>query len=145
MPASAKPSRRRSHNTPAARRLRRIRWKGLRLCSPSCSANLWELEAAGNPYLANQLRLCAVRAVSYDADSDVAVIALDSPRQLNAVEHRIIGPRYEQSVAVSTSYSAHVELDNFDRAIAVQIRSPPAQLRSKLTRLAAAGQRSARG
>ncbi len=99
-----------------------------------------ELEAAGNTYLANQLRLSAVRAVSYDADADTAVIALESSRQLNPVECRVIGPRYEQSVAVSKTYSAHVELDNFDRAIAVQILSPPAGLRTKLRQLAAANQ-----
>jgi len=99
-----------------------------------------ELEAAGNPYLANQLRLSAVRAVSYDAEADTAVIALESSRQLDPVQRRVIGPRYEQSVAVSKSYSAHVELDSFDRAVAVQILSPPAGLRTKLRQLAAANQ-----
>lgn len=100
-----------------------------------------ELEAAGNIYLANQLRLSVVRAVSYDTDADIAVIALESPRQLNPVECRVIGARYEQSVPVSRTYSAHVELDNFDRAIAVEILSPPAELRTKLRQLAAANQR----
>ena len=96
-----------------------------------------ELDAAGNAYLANQLRLSAVRSVSYDADSDAAVIALESPRQLNPLQRTAVGARYEQSVPVSKTYSAHVELDNFDRAVAVEILSPPAQLRAKLRKLAA--------
>jgi hypothetical protein len=100
-----------------------------------------ELDAAGNAYLANQLRLSAVRSVTYDAASDAAVIALESPRQLNSVERRVIGVRYEQSVPVSKTYSAHIDVDNFDRAMSVEILSPPSELRAKLRKLAASNQR----
>jgi hypothetical protein len=100
-----------------------------------------ELDAAENAYLANQLRLSAVRSVTYDADSDAAVIALESPRQLNSVERRVIGVRYEQSVPVSKTYSAQIDVDNFDRAMGVEILSPPSELRAKLRKLAASNRR----
>ena len=105
------------------------------------SAFTAELEASGNSYLSNELRASAVRSVSYDADADAAVIALESPRQLNAVERRVIGPRYEQSVPVSRTYMAHIDVDNFDRAMGIEIVSPPPELRAKLSNLAASNQR----
>jgi hypothetical protein len=100
-----------------------------------------ELDAAGNAYLANELRGCKVRSVSYDAEADAATIALDSPRQLNVVERRTIGSRYEASVPVSSAYSAHVDIDNFDRALAVEILAPSDSLRAKLRTLAASNNR----
>src|ERR1700726_371227 len=117
MRASAKPSRRRSHNTPAARRVGQVTVRDametFAALFPELLAEFMaELEVAGNAYLANQLRLSAVRSVSYDADSDAAVIALESPRQLNPVQRRVMGVRYEQSVPVSKTYGAHIELDN---------------------------------
>src|SRR5579883_1497706 len=101
-----------------------------------------ELEAAGNAYLANELRGCQVRSVRYDPDSNAATIALASPRELNAVERRIIGERYERSVPVSNAYMAHVDVDNFDRAMSIEIFAPPANLRDKLSAISASNNRS---
>jgi len=105
-----------------------------------------ELEAAGNAYLANELRGCKVRSVHYDPDADAATIVLASPRDLNLVERRVIGERYETSIPVSGAYTAHVDVDNFDRALCIEILAPPADLRAKLTAMAASNNRwSGRG
>jgi hypothetical protein len=100
-----------------------------------------ELEAAGNVYLANELRGCKVRSVHYDAETNAATIALASPRDLNVVERRIIGERYETSIPVSSTYAAHVDVDNFDRAVSIEILAPPADLRAKLSAMLASNNR----
>jgi uncharacterized protein YuzE len=100
-----------------------------------------ELEAAGNVYLANELRQCGVRSVSYDPEADAAMIALESPRELNVVERRVIQSQYETSVSVSGAYSACIDVDNFDRAMGIEILSPPEGLRVKLRTLAASNNR----
>ena len=101
-----------------------------------------ELEAAGNTYLANELRGSKVRQVHYDADSQAATISLTSPRALNFVERRVVGERYETSIPVSSAYMAHVDVDNFDRAISIEILTPSAELRAKLSAMVASNNRS---
>jgi hypothetical protein len=100
-----------------------------------------ELEAAGNVYLANELRGCKVRSVHYDPGSNAATISLESSRELNAVERRVIGERYETSVPVSDVYMAQVDVDNFDRAMSIEILAPPDGLRAKLSAMLASNQR----
>jgi len=100
-----------------------------------------ELEDAGNAYLANELRSCTVRSVHYDPETNAATIALESPRELNLVERRVVGERYETSIPVSRTYAAHVDVDNFDRAMSIEILAPPADLRAKLTAMVASNNR----
>jgi hypothetical protein len=100
-----------------------------------------ELEAAGNVYLANELRGCRVRCVNYDAHSNAATITLASPRDLNVIERRVIGEHYETSIPVSSAYAAHVDVDNFDRALSIEILAPPAELRAKLSAMLASNNR----
>lgn len=100
-----------------------------------------ELEAAGNGFLANELRGCKVRSVHYDADANAATIVLASPRELNVVERRVIGDRYETAIPVSSAYMAHVDVDNFDRALSIEILAPPVELRAKLSAMLASNNR----
>lgn len=100
-----------------------------------------ELEAAGNGYLANELRSCKVRAVSFDAQSNAATLALEPSRALNVVERRVIGERYETSIPVSEHYMAHVDVDNFDRPMSIEILAPPADLQAKLSAMLASNNR----
>jgi hypothetical protein len=99
------------------------------------------LDAAGNTYLSNELRNCKVRCIYYNAEDSVATILLDSPRELNVVERRVIGERYETTISVSGEYMAHVDVDNFDRATSIQIVGPPAGLVAKLNAMLASNHR----
>jgi hypothetical protein len=92
-----------------------------------------ELEAAGNTYLANQLRDSRISSAHYNPDDNVATILLCPPRELNVVERRVIGERYETSIPVSREYMAHVDVDNFDRPTGIEILALPQGLVAKLT------------
>ena len=88
-----------------------------------------ELRATGRADLARELEACTVKAVSYDPETDVGLIALEPPRQLNAVERNVIGQKLGQAIPFSDAPYASLQLDNFGRIVAVDLVAPPRNLR----------------
>ena len=88
-----------------------------------------ELRATGCADLARELEACTVTAVSYDPETDVGFIALEAPRQLNAVERNVIGQKLGQVISFSRTPYASLQLDNFGRVVAVELVAPPRNLR----------------
>jgi hypothetical protein len=98
------------------------------------AALLAELEASGRPELAEQLRTSLVRGVSFDADANAGTIALEAGRELNVVEMNIVGVRHGETIAVTSTYDARLDTDNFGRLMGVEILSPPPSLAAALGR-----------
>ena len=88
-----------------------------------------ELRATGRSDLARELETCTVKAVSYDAETDVGLIALEPPRQLTAVERDVIGQKFGQVISFSGAPYASLQLDNFGRVVSVELVAPPRNLR----------------
>ena len=88
-----------------------------------------ELRATGRADLARELEVSTIKAVSYDAETDVGLIALEPQRQLNAVERNVIGQKLGQTIAFSGAPYASLQLDNFGRIVAVELVAPPRNLR----------------
>ena len=88
-----------------------------------------ELRATGCADLARELEACTVKAVSYDPETDVGLVALEPPRQLNAVERNVIGQKLGQVIPFSRTPYASLQLDNFGRVVAVELVAPPRNLR----------------
>ena len=70
-----------------------------------------------------------LNAVSYDAETDVGLIALEPQRRLNAVERNVIGQKPGQVIRFSGVPYASLQLDNFGRVVAVELVAPPRTLR----------------
>ena len=83
----------------------------------------WELRATGRADLARELEGSTVKAVSYDPETDAGLVALEAQRGLNAVERN------------GDAQYASMQLDNFGRVVAIDLHSPPRELRWKLMRL----------
>lgn len=94
-----------------------------------------ELRATGRADLARELEACAVKAVSYDAETDAGWVALEAERGLNAVERDVVGQKLGQVIAFEGSGYASLQLDNFGRVVAVELLAPPKELRWKILRL----------
>jgi len=88
-----------------------------------------ELRATGRADLARELEACTVKAVSYDPETDVGLIALEPQRPLNAVERNVIGQKLGQVIPFSDAPYASLQLDNFGRVVAVELVAPPRNLR----------------
>jgi len=88
-----------------------------------------ELRGTGRVDLARQLEACTVKAVTYDAETDVGLIALEAERQLSAVERNVIGQKLGQVIPFSNAPYASLQLDNFGRVVAVELVAPPRYLR----------------
>jgi hypothetical protein len=88
-----------------------------------------ELRATGRLDLARELEASAVKAVSYDPETDVGLIALEPQRQLNAVERNVVGQRLGQLIPFSATPCASLQLDNFGRVVALELVAPPSKLR----------------
>lgn len=89
----------------------------------------FELRGTGRADLARELEACTVKTVSYDAETDAGLIALEPPRQLNAVERNVVGQKLGQVIAFSGAPYASMQLDNFGRVVAVELLAPPRDLR----------------
>jgi hypothetical protein len=88
-----------------------------------------ELRATGRADLARELEACSVKAVSYEPETDIALVALESSRQLSAVERNVIGQKLGQVISFSDAPYASLQLDNFGRVVAVELVAPPRNLR----------------
>jgi hypothetical protein len=88
-----------------------------------------ELRATGRVDLARELEASTVKAVSYDPETDVGLIALEPQRQLNAVERNIVGQKLGQLISFSGTPYASLQLDNFGRVVGVELVAPPRNLR----------------
>lgn len=88
-----------------------------------------ELRGTGRADLARELEACTVKAVSYDPETDVGLVALEPQRQLNTVERNVIGQKLGQVIQFSDSPYATLQLDNFGRVVAVELLAPPSHLR----------------
>ena len=88
-----------------------------------------ELRATGRGDLARELEACTVKAVSYDPETDMGLVALEPQRQLNAVERNVIGQKLGQVIRFSEAPYAMLQLDNFGRVVAVELVAPPRNLR----------------
>lgn len=88
-----------------------------------------ELRATGRADLARELAACTVKAVSYDPETDIGLVALESQRPLNAVERNLIGQKLGQVIPFAETPYASLQLDNFARIVAVELVAPPRNLR----------------
>jgi len=95
----------------------------------------WELRATGRADLARELEGSTVKGVSYDPETDAGLVALEAQRELNAIERNVVGQKPGQVIAFGDSRYASMQLDNFGRVVAVDLQSPPRELRWKLMRL----------
>ncbi|HEV2227871.1 MAG TPA: hypothetical protein VGR86_02850 [Steroidobacteraceae bacterium] len=94
-----------------------------------------ELRATGRTDLARELEASSVKSVSYDPETDAGLVALEAQRELNAVERNVVGQKLGQVIAFGGARYASLQLDNFGRVVAVDLRAPPRELRWKLMRL----------
>jgi hypothetical protein len=88
-----------------------------------------ELRATGRADLARELEACTVKAVSYEPETDIGLVALEPSRQLNAVERNVVGQKLGQVISFSDAPYASLQLDNFGRVVAVELVAPPRNLR----------------
>ena len=88
-----------------------------------------ELRATGRADLARELEASAVKTVSWDPESNTALVALEAERELNAVERNVIGQKPGQTIQFAGAPYASMQLDNFGRVIAVELVAPPRELR----------------
>jgi hypothetical protein len=91
-----------------------------------------ELRATGRTDLAGELEACAVKSVNWDPGTNVALIALEAQRELNAVERNVVGQKLGQVIPFSGARYASLQLDNFGRVVAVELVAPPRDLRWNL-------------
>jgi hypothetical protein len=94
-----------------------------------------ELRATGRADLARELEASSVKSVSYDAETDAGLVALAAQRELNAVERNVVGQKLGQVIAFGGAGYATLQLDNFGRVVALELKAPPRELRWKLMRL----------
>ena len=88
-----------------------------------------ELRGTSRADLARDLEACTVKAVSYDPETDVGLVALEPQRALNAVERNVVGQKLGQVIRFSDTPYASLQLDNFGRVIAIELVAPPTNLR----------------
>lgn len=88
-----------------------------------------ELRGTGRADLARELEGCTLKAISYDAETDVGLIALEPTRGLTAVERNVVGQKLGQVIAFPGAPYACLQLDNFGRVVSVELVAPPRQLR----------------
>jgi hypothetical protein len=88
-----------------------------------------ELRATGRADLARELEASGVKTVSWDPETNAALVALEPQRELNAVERNVVGQKLGQVIRFSGTGYASLQLDNFGRVIAVELVAPPRDLR----------------
>ena len=91
-----------------------------------------ELRATGRADIARELEASTVKSVSYDAETDAGLIALEPQRGLSAVERNVVGQKLGQSIAFGGARYATLQLDNFGRVVALELLAPPRNLRWQL-------------
>ncbi|HLY52688.1 MAG TPA: hypothetical protein VKQ31_06735 [Steroidobacteraceae bacterium] len=91
-----------------------------------------ELRATERADIARELEASTVKAVSYDAETDAGLIALEPQRGLNAVERNVVGQKLGQAIAFGGARYATLQLDNFGRVVAVELLAPPRNLRWRI-------------
>ena len=96
-----------------------------------------ELRATGRADLARELEGCIVKKISYDPETDAGLLALEPERALNAVERNVIGQKLGQVIAFGGARYASLQLDNFGRVVALELKAPPKDLRWRMMRLTA--------
>jgi len=88
-----------------------------------------ELRATGRADLARELEASTVKSVSWEPETNTALVALEPQRELNAVERNVVGQKLGQVIQFSGASYASLQLDNFGRVIAVELVAPPRELR----------------
>lgn len=88
-----------------------------------------ELRATGRADIARELEGSTVKGVSYDAETDAGLIALEPERGLSVVERNVVGQKLGQAIAFGGARYATLQLDNFGRVVAVELLAPPRNLR----------------
>lgn len=91
------------------------------------------LRALGRPALAAQIDEAVVSRVTFDDSVGAGYIYVEPSRALNFVEANIIGVRHGGTVTVETVFDAHIDTDNFERVVGIEILAPGG-LRSELKR-----------
>lgn len=82
------------------------------------------LRASGRNDLAVQRREVEVARWTHDTSVGTAYIDLRSPRQLNVVEHTIIGVGHGETVPVDHRCCVNVDTDNLGRVTGIELLSP---------------------
>jgi hypothetical protein len=99
---------------------------------PSLVRQLSEaLASAGYDMLAVQVNEALIEEVTFDNQANVAWINVLPSRELNVVETNVIGIRHGKTIPVETDFWTNIDVDNFDRLIAIEILDPR-ELREEL-------------
>jgi hypothetical protein len=94
-----------------------------------------ELRATGRADLARELEASIVKTISYDAETDTGLVALEAERELSTLERDVIGQKLGQVIPFTGARYASLQLDNFGRVVAVELLAPPKELRWRILRL----------
>lgn len=94
-----------------------------------------ELRATGRADIARELEACTVKTISYDAETDAGLVALQAERDLSTLERDVIGQKLGQVIPFSGARYACLQLDNFGRVVALELRAPPKELRWRIMQL----------
>jgi uncharacterized protein YuzE len=89
------------------------------------------LRALGRAALARQIEEAVVSRVTFDDSASAGYIYIEPSRALNIVEANIIGVRHGDTITVETEFDAHIDTDNFERVVGIEILAPGV-LRSEL-------------
>ena len=89
------------------------------------------LRAIGRASLAGQIEEAVVSRVTFDDSVGAGYIYIEPSRPLNIVEANIIGVRHGATITVQTEFDTHIDTDNFDRVVGIEILAPGV-LRSEL-------------
>lgn len=96
-----------------------------------------ELTAGGKSELAAEFHTAPIRGVTFDNEADAGYIYVTSARQLNVVETNIAGVRHGETIPITSTFNAYIDIDNFGRLTGVEVLSPPAGLKVVLRQQAA--------
>ncbi len=91
--------------------------------------------ALGHTALAGQIEEAVVSRITFDDSVGAGYIYLEPSRALNIVEANIIGVRHGDTITVETEFDTHIDTDNFERVVGIEILAPGI-LRSELKRRA---------
>jgi hypothetical protein len=79
------------------------------------------LADAGYPELGQPFADATIVRFTYDSTCGAGYIYLESSRQLNVVEHNIIGVRHGKTIPVEHPFLVCVDVDNFDRPVGIEL------------------------
>jgi len=82
------------------------------------------LRALGHAELARQIEEAVVSRVTFDDSVGAGYIYIEPSRALNIVEANIIGARHGSTITVETEFDAHIDTDNFERVVGIEILAP---------------------